>query len=108
MSLRILAIVLLAAVAFVTPVLAADDTQVTVTGTIKCAKCVLNRTDAKSCQDVLVASDNAEYYMVKNSVTEKLGHSCKSEKTAVVTGKVVDKDGRKWIEASKIETPDKG
>jgi uncharacterized protein DUF6370 len=107
MSTKILAIALLTAVAFVAPALAGDD-QVTVTGTIKCAKCVLNKADATNCQDVLVATDSAEYYLVKNSVAEKFGHGCKTEKAAVVTGKVIDKDGRKWIEASKIETPNKG
>jgi len=107
MGTKILTIALLAALAFAVPALAGND-PVTVTGTIRCAKCVLNKADAKDCQDVLVAADNAEYYLVKNAVAEKFGHGCKTEKTAVVTGKVFDKDGRKWIEAAKIEAPKKG
>jgi uncharacterized protein DUF6370 len=107
MRARLLTLMLLAALAFAVPALAGDD-PVTVTGTIRCAKCILNKADAKDCQDVLVAADNAEYYLVKNTVTEKFGHGCKTEKTAVVTGKVFDRDGRKWIEASKIEVPKKG
>ena len=107
MSTKLVAMALLAAVAITALALAGDD-QVTVTGTIRCAKCVLNKADAKDCQDVLVAADNAEYYLVKNAVAEKFGHGCKTEKSAVVTGKVVEKDGRKWIEAAKIEEPKKG
>jgi hypothetical protein len=106
--LKTLAIALSVVVALVAPAQAADDAPVTVTGTIMCAKCVLNKADATACQDVLVAADKTEYYLVKNAVTEKYGHACKSEKSAVVTGKVIDKDGRKWIEASKIEAPSKG
>jgi len=106
-TLKTLAIALAAVAAIVAPVPAADE-EVTVTGTIMCAKCVLNKADATACQDVLVAADKTEYYLVKNAVTGKYGHACKSEKSAVVTGTVIDRDGKKWIEASKIEEPKKG
>ena len=82
---------------------AADEKEVTLTGEIKCAKCSMHKADASGCQDVLVAADKTEYYMVKNAVAEKFGHTCKGEKAAAVTGKVTEKDGKKWIEASKIE-----
>jgi hypothetical protein len=107
-TLKTLAIALSVVVALVALVQAGDDNPVTVTGTIMCAKCVLEKADATTCQDVLVATDKTEYYLVKNAVTEKFGHACKSEKSAVVTGTVIDKDGKKWIEASKIEEPKKG
>lgn len=106
--LKTLAIALSIAVAAVALAQAGDAAPVTVTGTITCAKCVLNKADATACQDVLVATDKTEYYMVKNAVTEKFGHACKSEKTAAVTGTVTDKDGKKWIDASKIEEQKKG
>jgi hypothetical protein len=106
--LKTLAIMLSVVVAVVVLAQAGDDKPVTVTGTIMCAKCVLEKADATTCQDVLVATDKTEYYLVKNAVAEKYGHACKSEKSAVVTGTVVDKDGKKWIEASKIEEPKKG
>jgi hypothetical protein len=106
--LKTLAIALAVVVAMVVLAQAGDDAPVTVTGTISCAKCVLNKADATACQDVLVATDKTEYYLVKNAVTEKYGHACKSEKSAVVTGTVTDKDGKKWLEASKIEEPKKG
>jgi hypothetical protein len=82
--------------------------ELTVTGTIVCAKCTLARPDAKDCQNVLVADDKTEYYMVKNEVAEKFGHLCKGAKPAVVTGTVTDKDGKTWIDATRIEEPKKG
>jgi len=106
--LKILAIALAIVVALGVLAQAGDDKPVTVTGTIVCAKCMLEKADATTCQDVLVATDKTEYYLVKNAVTEKYGHACKSEKSAVVTGTIVEKDGRKWIEASKIEEPKQG
>ena len=77
---------------------AGDDT--TMTGNIMCAKCTLKKADAKDCQDVLVvkAGDNtSEYYVEKNDVSKAFGHVCKDEKPAVVTGKVTEKDGKKWL-----------
>ena len=80
--------------------------EVTVTGNIMCAKCTLKKADAKECQDVLVVKDGsktAEYYVEKNEVAKAFGHTCKGEKAAVVTGKVTEKDGKKWISATKME-----
>jgi hypothetical protein len=83
---------------------AGDET--TVTGKIMCAKCALKKADAKECQDVLVVKDGdktAEYYVEKNEVAKAFGHTCQGEKAAVVTGKVTEKDGKKWISATKME-----
>jgi len=80
--------------------------EVTVTGNIMCAKCTLKKADAKECQDVLVVKggDKAgEYYVEKNEVAKTFGHTCSGEKPAVVTGKVTEKDGKKWITATKME-----
>jgi Family of unknown function (DUF6370) len=80
---------------------AADET---LTGSVMCAKCTLKKADAKECQDVLVvkAPDGkvAEYYITKNAVLEKFGHTCKGEKPATVTGAVAEKDGKMWITAT--------
>ena len=85
--------------------LAADP--VTVTGKVMCAKCTLKKADAKECQDVLVVKDaagaTAEYYLVKNAVQEKFGHVCTGEKPATATGTVAEKDGKKWLDATKLE-----
>jgi hypothetical protein len=88
---------------------AADET--TLTGKIMCAKCVLKKADAKECQDVLVVKNDKgeakEYYIAKNAVSEKFGHTCTGEKPAVVTGTVSDKDGKTWIDPTKM-TPSGG
>lgn len=81
--------------------------EVTLNGTIMCAKCKLKKDDAKECQDVLVTKDETgaatEYYVTKNDVAKSFGHNCSGEVPATITGEVTEKDGRKWIAASKIE-----
>jgi Rieske Fe-S protein len=83
--------------------LSAEET--TLKGTMKCGKCALKKAD--KCQDVLVVSDAAgattEYWIVKNEAAEKAGHQCQKEAAATVTGEVSEKDGKKWVTASKIE-----
>jgi len=85
-------------------VTAADET--TLTGKIMCAKCTLKKADAKECQDVLVVTDTQgamkEYYITKNAVLEKFGHTCTGEKPAVVTGSVSQKEGKTWIAPTKM------
>ena len=80
--------------------------EMTLTGKIMCAKCTLKKADAKECQDVLVVKDDkgatTEYYITKNEVSEKFGHTCTGEKPATVTGSVSEKDGKKWVTATKI------
>ena len=77
----------------------------TLRGTLVCAKCKLNKSE--KCQDALLVTDEkgatTEYWVVKNEAAEKAGHQCKSEAKATVTGEVSEKDGKKWIAASKIE-----
>jgi hypothetical protein len=99
---------LVVAVAFViglAGIASAADT--TLTGSIMCAKCTLKKADAKECQDVLVVKDAKgeakEYYIAKNDVSEKFGHTCTGEKPATVTGAVAEKDGKTWITATKME-----
>jgi len=93
------------AVGLVAGATAGDD--VTLTGKVVCAKCALKKADAKECQNVLVVKDGdktAEYYVEKNDVAKAFGHPCTGEKDAVVTGKVTEKDGKKWISATKMDT----
>jgi hypothetical protein len=83
---------------------AGDET--TLAGKVMCAKCTLKKADATKCQDVLVVKDGdktTEYYVEKNEVAQKFGHVCQSEKAAVVTGTVTEKDGKKWITPSRME-----
>jgi hypothetical protein len=79
---------------------------VTVTGKIVCAKCSLQREDAKGCQNVIVAEEGGkkvEYYLVKNALAEEFGHVCKGEKNVVATGTVSEKDGHTWLDATKLD-----
>ena len=76
--------------------------EVTMTGKIVCALCTLNKADQKDCQDVFVSNDEVEYYIEKNKTATDAGHVCTSEVSATVTGTVSEKDGKKWITASKI------
>jgi len=102
LSLLGLALALVVGLAATLP--AASDT--TLSGSIMCAKCTLKKADAKDCQDVLVVKDGdktSEYYITKNEVSEKFGHTCTGEKPATVTGSVATKDGKTWITATKIE-----
>jgi hypothetical protein len=84
---------------------AGDET--TVNGKVMCAKCALKQADATKCQDVLVTKGEdgkvAYYYIAKTDASMAFGHVCQSEKTAVVTGAVEEKDGKKWIAPSKME-----
>jgi hypothetical protein len=92
-------------VGFLGQSLAAEE--VTLNGTIMCAKCKLKKPDAKECQDVLITKDDAgaatEYYVAKTDVSKEFGHNCTGEVPATVTGEVTEKEGRKWITPSKME-----
>jgi hypothetical protein len=96
------ALALVVGLAAVTTVSAAETT---LKGTLTCGKCALKKAD--KCQDVLVVTDDkgaeTEYWVVKNEAAEKAGHQCKTSAAATVTGEVSEKDGKKWITASKIE-----
>jgi hypothetical protein len=86
---------------------AAMAADTTLTGSVMCAKCTLKKADAKACQDVLVVKDAKgaakEYYIAKNDVSEKFGHTCTGEKPATVVGAVAEKDGKTWITATTME-----
>jgi len=81
--------------------------ETTLSGTMVCAKCTLKKADATKCQDVLVVKDDkgaaTEYYIAKNAAADEAGHQCSKEAKATITGTVSEKDGKKWIEASKID-----
>lgn len=97
------AIAALGALVVVTPAFAAEQTF---KGELVCAKCFLNKPDAKECQDVLLVPDakgaTVEYYITKNKVAQESGEACTQKIPAVVVGTVAEKDGRKWLTATKI------
>jgi hypothetical protein len=93
----------LGALAVALPAFAADET---LKGEMVCAKCFLKKPDAKECQDVLLVKnatgEPAEYYVTKNDVSKESGEACTAKIPATITGTVSEKDGRKWITATKI------
>jgi hypothetical protein len=106
-TMKSLILVAMAAVLVIGLVGTAVAAETTLTGSLMCAKCTLKKADAKECQNVLVVKGEkektTEYYVVKNDVSEKFGHTCKGEKPAIVTGTVAEKDGKTWITATKME-----
>jgi hypothetical protein len=102
-----LVFVLFVAVAFVAGLPAADkDKEVTLKGTIVCAKCELKETD-KCVTAIQVKEDKktVTYYFDDSGDSEKYhGEVCGGgTKDGSVTGVVVDKkDGKKWIKPSKV------
>jgi hypothetical protein len=108
-KLAILTVALLA-VALLGGVLAGENgEEVTVEGTVMCAKCTLKEGDWKECQNVIQVKKGDEtvsFYIVKNDVAEEFGHVCSGAKDATVTGVVSDEDGRQWITPTKM-TPAK-
>ena len=99
-----LALGLALALAVAAPAHAADEVF---TGELACAFCTLKKADARECQDVLLVTSAqgaiTEYYIVKNEVAEKAGETCQEKVPATVTGSVVERDGKKWLTASRIE-----
>lgn len=98
------AIATLGALAVATRAFAADE--LTLKGEMVCAKCYLNKPDAKECQDVLLVKDakgkTTEYYITKNTVSQESGEACTQTIPATVIGTVSSKDGKTWLTASKI------
>jgi hypothetical protein len=98
------AIVAIGGLAVAARAFAADE--ITLKGELVCAKCALNKADAKECQDVLLVKDAkgqaTEYYVTKNKVSQESGEACTQTIPATIVGTVSEKDSRKWITASKI------
>jgi len=84
-----------------------DKKEVTLKGKMVCGKCTLKETDA--CSNVLQVKekDKTVNYYVKDKGNKETYHkgSCKpdSSQDVEVTGTVAEKDGKKWITASKVE-----
>jgi len=82
-----------------------QEKAVTLSGNIACAHCTLKLEGVKECQDVLVVAgkDGGNYFLAKNDVLDKFGHTCQGQKPAKVTGTVTKKDGKMWLAATKME-----
>jgi hypothetical protein len=98
------AIIAIGGLAVAARAFAADE--LTLKGELVCAKCALNKPDAKECQDVLLVKDatgkTTEYYITKNKVSQESGEACTQAIPATVIGTVSTKDDKTWLTASKI------
>ena len=85
----------------------AADVSVTLEGNIVCAKCTLKVEGVDQCQSVLLVKNTAgkdtQYWLARNAVAEAFGDVCTDIKPVTVTGSIEEKDGRKWIVATKID-----
>lgn len=82
----------------------ADDEK-TFDGKVCCAKCELGK--ETKCATVVAVKDGDKevmYYFDKDS-NKKFPHKdyCQGSTEAKVTGKITEKDGKKWITVTKIE-----
>lgn len=99
--------VLAIACVLVTGLHAADKSkEVTLKGTIMCAKCALK--EAKKCQTVIrVKEDGKEvtyYFDDKGNKEEYHEEVCGGAKRqGTVTGTTFEKDGKKWLKPTKVE-----
>ena len=94
----------LAVMLVVTAYVCADDKEVTLKGTITCAKCDLKV--EKKCHTVIKVSEDGKdvvYYLDDASAKKNHQKICTSPTKGSVTGKVSEKEGKKIITASKVE-----
>jgi hypothetical protein len=85
--------------------LCADEgKEVTLKGTITCAKCDLKQSD-KCATVIKVTEDGKEVVYWFDAESHKKNHKpvCMEPKEGTVTGTVTEKDGKKWVKVSKLE-----
>ena len=78
--------------------------EVTLTGTITCAKCDLKKED--KCMTVIKVKEGDQdvvYYLDDKAGKANHKKICTEAKEGTVKGKVSEKDGKKIITASKVE-----
>ena len=82
------------------PAPAVPAEEVTMEGTIKCAKCELK--EAKVCSDVVNVGEK-KFYLEEDGKVKTSAHQCKGTAQVTVSGKLEDREGKKFIVVSKIE-----
>jgi hypothetical protein len=98
----------LAFLAAATPAHAADAAkQVTVTGKLACAMCILKTPGVTTCTNVLVVNEGGKdvvYALANNAVTKPLTMAaCEKTLPVKVTGTLAEAGGKKTITATKVE-----
>jgi hypothetical protein len=81
----------------------ADDKATTVEGKLCCTKCKLKETDKCGNAVVVKKGEKSETYYIKDDGAKAPYHVCSGEKDVKLTGKVVEKDGKKTVEDAKVE-----
>ncbi len=78
--------------------------EMTLKGTITCAKCDLG-VEPKCATVIKVKEGDKDVVYYFDTKGDKANHGkiCKSPKEGTVTGTVAEKDGKKWITVSKVE-----
>lgn len=95
---RIQSILFVSAFAFTLSSVRAEEK--TYEGEMSCAKCNLNT--AEKCEDTLKVGDTL--YLIEEGGKRKTSeHVCSGSAKAKVTGKIEERDGKKFLVASKIE-----
>ena len=82
----------------------AEPKEVTISGDLVCGHCTLHALE--SC-GVALKGEHENYFLVKNDESDKVFDKRHNGLKATVTGTVEEKDGKKWITASKIELEEK-
>ena len=81
--------------------------QVTVTGKLACAMCILKTPGVTTCTNVVVVKEGGKdviYALADNDVTKPLTMAaCEKTLAVKVTGTVAEAGGKKTITASKVE-----
>jgi hypothetical protein len=81
--------------------------EVTITGKLACAMCILKTPGVNGCTNVVVVKDGAKevvYALADNAVSKPLTMAaCEKTLPVKVTGTVTEAAGKKTITASKVE-----
>ena len=75
----------------------------TLEGKLVCSKCKLGETDACGNALQVKEGDKTVTYYIKDKGKGEKYHKCSGEADAKVTGKITEKDGKKYIEDAKVE-----
>jgi Family of unknown function (DUF6370) len=95
-----LALCVAAVLGFLALAQAEDKKEESLTGTITCGKCDLKL--VAKCNTVVKVKDTV-YWFDKESNKKYHKDTCTEAKEGTVTGTVADKDGKKWVHATKVE-----
>src|SRR5262245_61192815 len=79
-----------------------DETK-TLEGKLVCTKCKLSETDACGNALQVKEGDKTVTYYIKDKGKGENYHKCSGEQAAKVTGKIVEKDKKMYIEDAKVE-----